>query len=110
MTHNVNLRHLRVEGLGGKTLLNNLSRIASFDLETIYFEVINDGAVVKWDQLAQVLTQDRFVKLQKVHFDVICPVCSANPYDCPGPGWVDHIRQQMSILGDVLDVSVFHFE
>ena len=107
LTHNVNLRHLRVEGLGGETLLNNLSQITSFNLETIYFEV-NDYAaeMVKWDQLAQVLTQDQFVRLQKVYFDVICLVASADPYDCSGYSWVDHIRQEMSILGDVLDVSV----
>jgi len=111
LTHNVNLRHLRVEGLGGETLLDNLSRVAFFDLETIYFSVDYSAVeTAKWDQIAQVLTRDQFVKLQKLYLDVICPCLSDDHIDCPGPRWVDHIRQRMLILGDVLDVLVCHSE
>jgi hypothetical protein len=109
LSHNVSLRHLGVEGLNGETLLDILSQITSFDLETIYVQV-DFGAVemVKWNEIVQILTRDQFVKLQKVYLDVICH--GYYLHDCSGPGWVDHIRQQMPILGDVLDVSVFHFE
>ena len=111
-----NLRHLRIDEIWledtGAGPIDILSRITSFDLETIHlrfgFEsVVDHAAMEEWNQFAQGLTRPQFVKLQKVRIDVLCYV-GDYPGACRCTDWANLMYQQMSILGEILDVSVFH--
>ena len=91
-------------------LLAFLSQITSFDLETIDFERIDSDPVVEmaeWIRVAQLLTEPRFMRLQRVHLAL---KCSNTAYHlvCPCTDWEHHIRQQISVWGNILHVSVDH--
>jgi len=104
LRQNNNLLHLCIYDIwieeGSATLLGNLSQMASFNLETIYLRVaFTSVETVEWHQVAQVLTRPQFAKLHKVRLDVI-------RYGESYANWVDYICPLMSILGDILHVSV----
>jgi hypothetical protein len=103
---NTNLRHLHLFGirLTNEVCFDILSQIASFDLEEIQLQLRerspNDLRTVDWNQVAEVLTQPRFMKLRKVSLGLRC--CGRYPTDYKGL-----IRQQMSCLGNILDLAVW---
>jgi len=108
LKQNTRLRYLDVSGICGANLLDILSQITSFDLETIHFGLFGcetaNVEMVEWNQVAQVLTQPRFAKLQKVTLSLESHTGGLD--SCAG--WVDYIRTRMSILSNILHVSGIH--
>jgi hypothetical protein len=82
-----------------------LSQMASFDLRTIHLRVaFTSVEMVEWHQVAQVLTRPQFAKLHNVRLDLRLDLTLCDP---DTTDWVvDYIFRCMSILGDILHVSV----
>lgn len=113
LRQNTRLRYLRISGILGTILLYIVSHIDSFDLETIHFKLAGSNTrnikTVEWKQVAQVLTQPGFVKLQNVDLDMDC-YSDTESHDCSCVGWVAYIRARTSILDNILHLSVCHFD
>ena len=114
-TQNTNLRHLRLSHLNltNEVCLDIVSQITSFDLETIELNLSAwphiDVEKVPWNQIAQILTQRRFMKLRKVRLHVKC--CRVTDFQtCFCIGWLDRIRPQLLGLGRMLDLSMSRIE
>ena len=107
LMQNTNLRGLHLYGLDvtNEVCFDIVSQIASFDLEVIEFNLStrspNSVLTVDWNQVARVLTQPRFMKLREVRLNLQC--IGRHYHD----GTEGLIRQQMSRLGNILDLSVW---
>lgn len=102
------IRGIREENVARQSLPHIFSQIPSFDLGSVEVDLWASIENVDWNQLAQVLTQPRFTKLQNIRIRVVTLFTPPSHvyYHCDS--CAEQVRQEMSGLGNTLDILVTH--